>query len=91
MPKKLNNLRECVRCHCTKLEKYFSTNTKGELYKTCDHCREQKMTHRENNRNKIKSYREKNKDKNKEHAKTYRENNRDKIKEYKTNTIERIE
>ena len=34
-----NNLRKCSRCHATKLEEYFSKNTKGEFYKLCDNCR----------------------------------------------------
>lgn len=32
------DLRKCSRCHSTKLEKYFSINVKGELYKLCDNC-----------------------------------------------------
>ena len=78
MPKKVNKLRECVRCHCTKLETYFSTNTKGELYKTCDHCREQKMTYREN------------KQMNQEKITEHRENNREQIKTYCISTPEHV-
>lgn len=35
----MGDLRKCSRCHSTKLEKYFSTNVKGELFKLCDNCR----------------------------------------------------
>ena len=35
----MGDLRKCSRCHSTKLEKYFSYNNKGELYKLCDNCR----------------------------------------------------
>lgn len=33
------SLRKCSRCRSTQLEKYFSTNRKGVLYKLCDNCR----------------------------------------------------
>ena len=40
----MGDLKKCSRCHTTKLEQYFSINTKGELYKLCDNCRmKQKM------------------------------------------------
>ena len=35
----MGDLRKCSRCHSTKLDKYFSYNVKGELFKTCDNCR----------------------------------------------------
>ena len=35
----MGDLRKCSRCHSTKLENYFSYNVKGELFKTCDKCR----------------------------------------------------
>ena len=56
------NLRKCSRCHATKLEEYFSANSKGELFKLCDNCR-----------NKGKDYYEHNKDNNKEKIKEYNE------------------
>ena len=37
-------LKKCSRCGCTLLLKYFETNRKGELYKTCNICR---IKHRE--------------------------------------------
>ena len=37
-------LKTCSRCHSTVLEKYFLTNRKGELYKTCDNCRSKRNT-----------------------------------------------
>ena len=38
----MGDLRTCSRCHSTKLEKYFSYNNKGELYKLCNNCRNKK-------------------------------------------------
>ena len=59
------NLRKCSRCHATKLEEYFSTNTKGELFKLCDNCRNKKQVY-------VKEYYDKNKDKFKEyHERAY--------------------
>ena len=58
-----NNLRKCSRCHATKLEEYFSTNTKGELYKLCDNCRNKGRhyykVHYEDSKDKIKEYNKK--------------------------------
>ena len=52
------NLRKCSRCHATKLEEYFSKNTKGELYKLCDNCRNKHCNYKkewnENNKEKVK-------------------------------------
>jgi len=79
------NLRKCTRCHSTKLEKYFSINTKGEFYKTCDNCRKHDVEYREQNKDKIKAkkkeYNENNKDKVKEYQLKYNEANKDKIAE----------
>ena len=33
-----DQLKQCTRCHSTILLKYFDTNRKGELYKTCRNC-----------------------------------------------------
>ena len=33
------SLRTCSRCKCTLLEKYFSVNRKGVLFKLCNNCR----------------------------------------------------
>ena len=64
------NLRKCSRCHATKLEDYFSTNTKGELFKLCDNCRNKKQVYdkdyRIENEDRIKEYRIENKDRIKE-------------------------
>ena len=64
------NLRKCSRCHATKLEEYFSTNTKGELYKLCDNCRSKQQTYykewNENNKEKLKECKEKSRAKFKE-------------------------
>ena len=35
----LETLRTCSRCRTSKLQKYFSFNTKRHLYKLCDNCR----------------------------------------------------
>ena len=32
-------LKQCSKCHSTKLPEYFGTNVKGELFKTCINCR----------------------------------------------------
>jgi hypothetical protein len=34
-----NTLTKCSRCRATKADNYFSLNSKGSLYKTCDSCR----------------------------------------------------
>ena len=36
------DLRTCSRCHTTKLEKYYSINSKGEFYKLCNNCKKNK-------------------------------------------------
>jgi hypothetical protein len=33
------DLKTCSRCRCTLLLKYFDTNRKGQLFKTCNNCR----------------------------------------------------
>jgi hypothetical protein len=35
-------LIQCARCKSTMLVKYFSINKKGQLYKTCDNCRQKR-------------------------------------------------
>ncbi len=37
-----NELRTCSRCKSTILLKYFEINRKGELYKLCNNCRNNK-------------------------------------------------
>ena len=37
-----NNLRKCSRCKCTILVHNFSKNRKGELFKCCDNCKNNK-------------------------------------------------
>ena len=53
------NLRKCSRCHATKLEEYFSTNSKGELYKLCDNCRVKTKVWIENHIDTVKESQEK--------------------------------
>lgn len=48
-----NSLRTCSGCHSTKLEKYFGTNVKGELYKLCDNCRDRKRDANKKYRTKV--------------------------------------
>ena len=90
-------LKTCSRCHTTKLLEYFGTNTKGELFKTCNNCRKNdkkyKDTHKDEIKEKNKKYREENKEelkeKDKERHKIYRENNKDKINEYRKKYYEK--
>ena len=35
----MTNLKKCSKCRCTVMLSYFSTNRKGESYKTCNTCR----------------------------------------------------
>ena len=42
-----SKLRKCSRCRSTKLESYFSKNTKGELFKLCDNCRNKRRIEHE--------------------------------------------
>ena len=35
-------LRQCSRCHSTIMLKFFETNRMGELFKTCNNCRDRK-------------------------------------------------
>ena len=42
-----NELKQCSKCHSTILLKYFEVNRKGELFKTCNHCRKVKQTYRD--------------------------------------------
>ena len=38
------NLQKCCKCKSEQELKYFSLNKKGQLYKTCDVCREKRRT-----------------------------------------------
>ena len=42
----VENLKRCSNCKCTLLLKYFETNKKGELFKTCNNCRKRVETSR---------------------------------------------
>ena len=52
-------LRQCSRCKSTIEIKYFSINRKGEHYKCCDRCRENKQKYISNNKEKIKEIKHK--------------------------------
>ena len=43
MSDKNSNLKTCSKCRCVMLETYFDTNRKGELFKTCNRCRERAL------------------------------------------------
>ena len=53
-------LRKCSRCHATKLQEYFGINTKGELFRLCNNCREKRKEKNEQtyeeNKDKMKEY-----------------------------------
>ena len=70
-----SNLKQCSRCPSNILLEFFERNRKGELYKTCNSCRDI-------NRNAFKQYRENNTEKENERKRQYRIDNEDKIKEY---------
>ena len=46
-------LSKCSKCQSTMLLKYFSVNKKGELYKTCDNCRDKRRKNNPNGTKKL--------------------------------------
>ena len=70
-------LKTCSRCHSTVLEKYFLTNRKGELYKTCDNCRSKRNTDKAKERGA--KYRAAHGEENREFWDNYKEINKDNI------------
>ena len=48
-----NELKQCSRCHSTILLKYFEVNRKGELFKTCNNCRNNKKQYYETSKDDI--------------------------------------
>jgi hypothetical protein len=70
-----SNLKQCSRCHSNIFLYFFEKNRKGELYKTCNSCRDI-------NRNANKKYRENNTEKENERKQQYRIDNIDKVREY---------
>ena len=66
-----SNFKKCSRCHSNILLDFFEKNRKGELYKTCNNCR-----------NKFKQYYENNTEKESVRHMIYRMNNIDKVREY---------
>ncbi len=65
MSNNANELKQCTRCHSTILLQYFDTNRKGELFKTCNNCR-----------NRSKKYHDDNSDKKNEYSRQWREQHR---------------
>ena len=74
-------LKTCSRCHSTVLEKYFMTNRKGELYKTCDNCRSKRNTDKaKETRAKYSArYNAEHREENREYWRNYKETNKVKI------------
>ena len=42
------NLQRCSKCKSEQELKYFSLNKKGQYYKTCDNCRNKRLTNKVN-------------------------------------------
>ena len=70
-----SNLKKCSRCHSNILLDFFEKNRKGELYKTCNNCRDI-------NRKQVKQYRDNNTETENVRSMLYRMNNIDKVREY---------
>jgi hypothetical protein len=67
-----DRIRKCSGCRLTKLlETYFSKNTKGDYYKTCDKCRDKRKKSYGKNIDKEREY-------GKKYGKKYRADDRDK-------------
>ena len=86
-----NELKQCSKCHSTILLKYFEVNRKGELLKTCNHCRKVKQTYRESRKEEIheydKIYREQHKEQIQLQKMKYRAENKELINAYRQQTI----
>ena len=39
----MTNLQKCSKCKSEQELKYYSINTKGQFYKTCDNCRHKRL------------------------------------------------
>ena len=75
-------LKQCSRCHSTVTLEHYEKNRKGEWFKTCNNCRNNKKEYRDNNKDKLKLYYEHNKETILESKKEYRDNNREALREY---------
>ena len=75
-------LKQCSRCHSTCTLEFYEKNRKGEWFKSCNNCRNNKKEYRENNKDKLKLYYEHNKESILESRKEYRDTNRDTLREY---------
>ncbi len=51
-----NEVKKCTRCNSTVLLQYFDTNRKGELFKTCNNCRNRSKKHYADNSDKLNEY-----------------------------------
>ena len=84
-----NELKQCTRCHSTILLKYFETNRKGELYKSCNNCRKNDKRYKDGHKEQTQEYRDSMKEQRIEYDKKYRQDNKDYInqrqKEYIAN------
>ena len=89
-----NELKQCSRCNSTILLKYFEVNRKGELFKTCNNCRNNDKKYKDSHLAETKQYRESRKEERLEYDKTYREENKEHIqqrsKQYYENNKDKI-
>jgi hypothetical protein len=91
MTEELKN-KKCPKCNCWRFDNDFIGNNR--LLKTCDKCRERGRIERkkycEVNQEKIIQYRQDNKEKIKEYKQQYNQENRDKAKTYREENKEHI-
>ncbi len=55
MQESATDLRRCSKCKSTILLKYFETNRKGELYRTCNNCRKTNKIYQETHKEETKT------------------------------------
>ena len=75
----VNELKQITKCRSTILLKYFETNRKGEVFKTCNSCRSKNVANKELHKEATKEYNHQ-----------YRIDNIDKIKEHHEQNIDAI-
>jgi hypothetical protein len=78
-------IKVCSKCKSSMLLSYFGKNKKGELYKTCNSCRDRGKKWREENKEWCKNYQEQNKEHRYKITKEWSEKHKDEIKENKKN------
>ena len=69
--------KQCSRCHSTVTQNHFETNRKGELYKTCNNCRDRNR----NDKDKAKQWRKTFYEKHKEEILDKQKAKRDELRE----------